>query len=449
MNANHKHKFAAVVLAAGSGTRMKSSFPKVMHRLAGQPMIAHVLTTLNILEPERSVVVIAPSMDMVRDAALETMPDCKLALQDRQQGTGHAVGCAEAALSGYAGTVLVLYGDTPLITESTLSRLLVAMQSADVAVLGMRIADPTGYGRLIVDSSGQLEEIVECKDASPEQKGITLCNSGVMAAKGTHLFSLLKKIQPNNAAGEYYLTDIVEQADAQGLHCHVVEAEAGELAGINSRAQLAEAEKVIQQRLRHKAMTEGATLIDPESVYFSMDTALGRDVVVHPQVVFGPGVTVEDKAEIRSFSHIEGAQVRKGAVIGPFARLRPGSVVGEAAHVGNFVELKKTTLGKGAKANHLSYIGDAEVGEGANIGAGTITCNYDGANKYVTIIGAEAFIGSNTSLVAPVTIGAGAMVGAGSVITDDVEADALAIARPRQVSKPAKAREIKKRKKKA
>ena len=271
---------------------------------------------------------------------------------------------------------------------------------------------------------------------------------GVMAVKGKHLFHLLKNIKANNAAGEYYLTDIVAVADGQGLHCRVAEADADELAGVNSRAQLAEAEAVVQQRLRARALEQGATLIDPGSVYFSVDTKLGRDVTIYPQVVFGPGVTVADYAEVRSFSHIEGAHIGKNAIIGPFARIRPGSVIGEGAHVGNFVELKKTTMGKGAKANHLSYVGDTDVGAGANIGAGTITCNYDGNDKHKTVIGADAFIGSNTSLVAPVTIGEGAIIGAGSVITEDVEADALAVARAPQVNKPAKAKEIKQRKRK-
>jgi len=441
MNTEHKAKFATIILAAGGGTRMRSDLPKVMHTLAGQPMITHVLAAAQPLSPEKMVVVVAPGMDSVRAAAAW----CSFAVQEKQQGTGHAVQCAETALAGYPGTVLVLYGDTPLITSDTIRGVLRAMESADIVVLGMNVEDPTGYGRLIVDSSGQLEEIVECRDAKGEHKSVTLCNSGVMAVKGKHLFALLKKIKAANAAGEYYLTDIVSEADKDGLHCHVVVADASELAGVNTRAQLAQAEKVVQRRLRASAMEQGATLVDPDSVYFSMDTKLGRDVVVYPQVVFGPGVSVSDNVEIRSFSHIEGAQISSGAIVGPFARIRPGSIVGEGAHVGNFVELKKTTLGKNAKANHLSYVGDTEVGEGVNIGAGTITCNYDGTNKFKTTIGAHAFIGSNTSLVAPVTIGEGAIVGAGSVITQDVEAGALALERSPQVNKLAKATEIKQR----
>jgi len=449
MTNEYKYKFASLILAAGKGARLRSALPKVMHQVAGVPMIGHVMMTLGALKPEKTVLVIAPHMDSVRETALAYDQTCAIAVQDKQQGTGHAVQCAETAMKDYAGPVLILYGDTPLITPQTLIKVLSAIESSDIVILGMRLADPTGYGRLITDSSGQIEEIIECRDATPEQKKTTLCNSGVMAVKGKHLFSLLKTLRPNNAAGEYYLTDIVSEADSHNLHCHVVEAEAIELAGINTRAQLADAEKIMQQRLRASAMEQGATLIDPTSTFFSMDTKLGQDVVVHPHVVFGPGVTVADNVEIRSFSHIEGAQIERKAIIGPYARLRPGSVIGEGAHVGNFVELKKTKLGKGAKANHLSYVGDADVGAGANIGAGTITCNYDGTNKFNTVIGEYAFIGSNTSLVAPVTVGDGAIVGAGSVITEDVEADALAIARAPQVNKTAKAKAIKQRQKKA
>jgi bifunctional UDP-N-acetylglucosamine pyrophosphorylase / glucosamine-1-phosphate N-acetyltransferase len=449
MDTGHKYNFAGIVLAAGKGTRMRSELPKVMHRLAGKPMISHVMATLKSLAPQQVVAVIAPQMETVKEAAAKEMPDCRFAVQAEQLGTGHAVLSAEQALGKFNGTVLILCGDAPLITGETIIRLLTATQSAEIVVLGMRMADPTGYGRLIVDSSGQLEEIVECRDATPAQKKVALCNSGVLAVSGRHLFELLRQIKPNNKAGEYYLTDIVSAADTHSLHCQVVEADGAELMGINSRSQLAEAESIMQHRLRAQAMEQGATLIDPTSVYFSMDTKLGKDVVVHPQVVFGPGVTVEDNVEIRSFSHIEGARIGSKAIIGPFARLRPGAVIGEEAHVGNFVELKNTTLGKGAKANHLSYVGDSEVGTGANIGAGTITCNYDGTNKYKTIIGDNAFIGSNTSLVAPVTVGAGAIIGAGSVITQNVEPDALAVERSPQVNKPAKAKELRQRKKKA
>ncbi|MFO0389195.1 MAG: bifunctional UDP-N-acetylglucosamine diphosphorylase/glucosamine-1-phosphate N-acetyltransferase GlmU [Alphaproteobacteria bacterium] len=444
MTDNHKHKFAAVILAAGKGTRMKSDLPKVMHKLAGKSLVSHVLDTVDSLHPEKKVLVIAPNMDSVAAVA----KGCDIAIQDKQLGTGHAVGCSEAALKNYAGTVLVLYGDTPLITAATLEKMLKAVANAEVAVLGMRLENPMGYGRLVVNASGHLDAIVECKDANAEQKKITLCNSGVIAVSGKHLFALLKKITPNNASGEYYFTDIVTLANAERLRSMVVEAPAAELAGINSRLQLAEAEHALQTRLRKQALENGVTLIDPTTVYFAADTKIAQDVIIHPNVVFGEGVTIETGAEIKSFSHIEGTHIGKNATVGPFARLRPGSVLEENAHVGNFVELKKTRLGKGAKANHLSYVGDADVGANANIGAGTITCNYDGINKYQTTIGEGAFIGSNTSLVAPVTVGKGAIVGAGSVITKDVEADALVLERSEQVSISGKAKEIRQKKQK-
>ncbi|MDE3016665.1 MAG: bifunctional UDP-N-acetylglucosamine diphosphorylase/glucosamine-1-phosphate N-acetyltransferase GlmU [Pseudomonadota bacterium] len=444
MAPEYKHKFASVVLAAGKGERMKSALPKVMHRVAGQPLVAHALSALIPLKPEKTVAVVAPGMDSVKETAENALPGCQFAVQEKPLGTGDAVRAAGKALAGYPQTILVLYGDTPLLTPQTLSRILDAAASADLVVTGIRLVDPTGYGRLIVDGTGQLEEIIECRDATPEQKKLTLCNAGVMAVSGKYLFGLLAKLSAHNAAGEFYLTDIAALADEQGLHSHVVEVDAEEMLGVNSRAQLAEAERVMQQRLRVHAMQQGATLIDPDSVTLSMDTAFGRDVVIYPQVVFGPGVSVADNVEIRSFSHIEGARIEKGAVIGPFARLRPGSVIGEDAHVGNFVELKKTTLGRGAKANHLSYVGDTDVGANANIGAGAITCNYDGAQKHDTRIGAGAFIGSNTALVAPVVVGAGATVGAGSVITEDVPDGALAIARSAQVNKPGRAKREKK-----
>jgi bifunctional UDP-N-acetylglucosamine pyrophosphorylase/glucosamine-1-phosphate N-acetyltransferase len=447
MGNTHKHNFAAIILAAGKGTRMRSALPKVLHRVAGQPMIAHVLAALSPLAPEKTIVVTAPGMKAVEEEALRKAKNCRFVIQEEQKGTGHAVACAQKELVDYHDTVLVLYGDIPLITPHTLHHLIHATESADIVVLGMHLANPAGYGRLVLDGNGQLEEIVEDRDANAEQRKITLCNSGIMAVRGKLLFPLLSRLTTTNAAGEYYLTDIVSLADADGLHCHVAAADATEVMGINSRDQLAQAEYFMQQRLRSAALEQGATLIDPMTVYFHVDTQLGQDVTIYPQVVFGPGVTVEEGAEIRSFSHIEGAHIHKNAVIGPFARIRPGSIVGEGAHVGNFVELKKTDLGKGAKANHLSYVGDATVGEGANIGAGTITCNYDGKAKHQTVIGAGAFIGSNSSLVAPVTIGDGAIIGAGSVVTQDVDADALAIARPQQINKPGKASEFRQRKK--
>ena len=428
-------KIAAIVLAAGKGTRMKSALPKVMHRIAGRSMVGHVLANLAPLRADPVVVVVAPGMDSV---AKEVAPH-PTAIQTEQLGTGHAVGAAEAVLGKVFGTVLVVYGDSPFVSTATLRRMIerrAANEKPAVVVLGMRPEDPTGYGRLVTKSDGQLLKIVEHKDASDAERNIALCNSGVMAIDGALIWELIGKIGNGNAKGEYYLTDIVEIANGMGLRCAVVEAPTEELIGVNSRAELAGAEALFQDRRRALAMEEGATLIDPKSVFFSADTVIGRDVVIGPNVVFGPGVEIKDGVEIRAFCHIEGAKIESGAVIGPFARLRPGTLIGENAHIGNFVEAKNAKLGRGAKANHLTYLGDVEVGAKANVGAGTITCNYDGFTKSKTMIGDGAFIGSNTALVAPVTVGPGAIVGAGSVITRDVEADALSVARGAQTDKP-------------
>jgi len=430
-----KSTAAAIVLAAGKGTRMKSDLPKVLHPIAGRPMIGHVLASLAPLGAAPVVVVVAPGMEAV-SAAVAPHPS---AIQAEQLGTGHAVLAAKEALGQAAGDILILYGDTPFISTATFERLLVRRRAADrpaAVVLGMRPADPGEYGRLILDGEGRLEAIVEHRDATAAQRGIGLCNSGVMAVDGALLWELLAEVGNGNAKGEYYLTDIVALARQRGLACASVEAPAEELVGINSRAELAAAEALLQGRLRDRAMAEGATLVDPSSVWFSFDTRLGRDVTVGPHVIFGPGVEVADGVNICPFSHIVGARIETGAVIGPFARLRPGSVIGAKARVGNFVETKNATLAAGAKANHLTYLGDAKVGAGVNIGAGTITCNYDGFLKYETVIGAGAFIGSNSALVAPVTVGERAVIAAGSVITQDVPADALAVARVRQVEKP-------------
>jgi bifunctional UDP-N-acetylglucosamine pyrophosphorylase/glucosamine-1-phosphate N-acetyltransferase len=426
---------AAVVLAAGKGTRMKTALPKVLHPLAGRPMIGHVLGHLKPLGCERIVVVVSPGMEKLA-AAVAPNP---AAIQAEPLGTAHAVLAARSSLAGFSGDVLVVFGDCPFISAETIGRLVARRRAADdpaVVVLGMRPADPAEYGRLIVGMDGALEAIVEFRDATAAQRAITLCNSGVMAIDGRRLFGLLDRVGNANAKGEYYLTDIVGIARADGAVCAVIEAPAAELIGINSRAELAAAEAILQERLRAQAMEDGATLIDPQTVFFSADTKLGRDVVVGPNVVFGPGVEVGDAVEIKAFCHIEGARVAAHAVIGPFARLRPGTVVGERARIGNFVEAKNATLGAGAKANHLTYLGDAVVGAGANIGAGTITANYDGFNKHRTEIGADASVGSNTVLVAPVKVGRGAIVGAGSVVTQSVSPDALALARGRQVEKP-------------
>ena len=424
---------AIVVLAAGKGTRMRSDLPKVMHPLAGRPMISHLLDTATELSPEKIVVVVGPDMDLVSDT-VAPHPTC---VQADRNGTGGALKAAREALVGFTGTVLVLYGDTPLVTADTMRRAACACTAgAAVSVLGFRPSHFHQYGRLITDGDGALTAIVEARDATPDQLDVNLCNSGVMAFDGRHLFGLLDQIGTDNSKGEYYLTDMVALARADGYSAAVVEGEEDELLGVNARTDLAMAEAVVQDALRARAMDGGATLVDPGTVWFHHDTALGRDVVVQPNVVFGPGVQVADGVDIRAFSHLEGADVASGAVIGPYARLRPGAKIGAGARVGNFVEIKNADLGAGAKANHLSYVGDAHVGAGANIGAGTITCNYDGFGKYTTDIGEGAFIGSNSALVAPITVGDGAIVAAGSTVSGDVEADALSIERAEQVTKP-------------
>ncbi len=437
---------ASIVLAAGKGTRMKSDLHKVLHPLAGRPMLLHLLDSVAALEPANSVVVVGAGREQV-EAAVAPL-GVSVAHQAEQLGTGHAVRMAEAALGGFAGDVLILYGDVPLVTTVTMRRMIERLHGDDLpaaVVLGFRPVDPAAYGRVIADTDGRIDRMVEYKDASPEERAVTLCNSGLMAVRGEDLFALLARVGNDNAAGEFYLPDIVMLAAGDGRASAVIETDADEVAGVNSRGELAAVELAWQQRRRAQAMADGVSLIAPETVWFSHDTALGRDVIVEPNVVFGPGVSVADKVTIHAFSHLEGATVATGASVGPYARLRPGAVMEEGSRVGNFVEMKKAVLGKGAKANHLTYLGDAEVGAGANIGAGTITCNYDGFFKYKTKIGAGAFIGSNSALVAPVTIGDGAIVGAGSTLTADVEADALALVRPPQTAKPgwaAKFREL-------
>jgi bifunctional UDP-N-acetylglucosamine pyrophosphorylase/glucosamine-1-phosphate N-acetyltransferase len=428
-------KAAAIVLAAGKGTRMKSRLPKVMHRIAGRTLIGHVLDCLAPLGLARVVAVIAPGMDEV---AKEVAPH-GVAFQAEQLGTGHAVGSARQALADFTGDVLVVYGDTPFVATETLRRMFDRRHAPDdpaIVVLGMRPVDPSGYGRLVLGADGTLDRIVEHKEANDAERAISLCNSGVMAIDGRVVWDLIDRLDNKNAKGEFYLTDIVALARKDGRRCAVVEAPVEELLGVNSRSELAAAEALFQTRRRLSVMVDGATLTDPASVFFAADTKIGRDVVIGPNVQFGLGVEIADDVEIRAFCHIEGARIESGAIIGPFARLRPGSTIGAGAHVGNFVELKATELGAGAKANHLTYLGDATVGAKSNIGAGTITCNYDGFTKSRTKIGAGAFIGSDTSLVAPVTVGDGAIVAAGSVITRDVPADALAVAREQQIEKP-------------
>ncbi len=426
----------AVVLAAGEGTRMRSSLPKVMHPVAGLPMIGHVLASALAAGIERFAAVVGPGADALASFVAKRAPGTVLFEQTERRGTAHAVLAARAALDEGADDVLVLYGDTPLVRAETLARLREELaKGAAIVVLGFRPADPTGYGRLI-ERDGRLVAIREEKDASAEEKAIGFCNAGLMAFAGAGLVDLLAAIGNDNAKGEFYLTDAVEIANARGLPVIAIEADAEEVAGVNTRVELAAVEAVWQKRARRAAMLAGVSLIAPETVYFSHDTALEADVTIEPNVVFGPGVAVERGAVIHAFSHLEGARVASGANVGPFARLRPGTALAEGAKVGNFVEVKNAAIGAGAKVSHLTYIGDAKVGADANIGAGTITCNYDGFDKALTVIGAGAFIGSNSALVAPVTIGDGAFVGSGSVITEDVAPDALALGRARQVEKP-------------
>ena len=429
--------FAAVILAAGKGTRMKSDLHKVLHPLAGRPMLEHLFASVETLGPDRQVVVIGSGKEQLEPVVARH--GGTVVVQEPQLGTAHAVQQAERDLAGYDGDILILYGDTPLVEAETMRRMLDRLHGDDspaVVVLASRPADPLHYGRVIAEADGTIRKMVEYKDATPEERACDLCNSGLMAVRASDLFALLGRVGNDNAAGEYYLPDIVMIAAGDGRKSAVIETAEGEVAGINSRAELAAVEAEWQRRRRLKAMADGVTLLAPDTVWFSHDTEIGRDSIVEQNVVFGPGAKVGEKVIIHAFSHIEGAEVAAGAEIGPYARLRPGADIGEKAKVGNFVEVKKARLGKGAKANHLSYLGDAEIGAGANIGAGTITCNYDGFFKYPTKIGEGAFIGSNSALVAPVRIGRGAMVGAGSVVTRDVSEDALAVARGEQKERP-------------
>lgn len=428
---------AAIILAAGSGTRMKSDIHKVLHPIAGKPMLLHLTDAFAAAGAAEKVVVVGARREQV-EAAVAPL-GVKIAHQAEQLGTAHAALMAREALSGFDGIVIVCFGDTPFLKAQTIAAMAARLEVADaprVAVLGFRPDDAKAYGRIIADAEGAIAKMVEFKDATPEERVVDLCNSGVTAVRAADLWPLLDRVGNDNAAGEYYLPDIVMLALADGDRAVVVETDADEVIGINSRAELAYGEERWQAARRAQAMADGATLTAPETVWFAHDTVLGRDVTVEPNVVFGPGVTVADGVSIRAFCHIEGATIATGAEVGPYARLRPGTVLGEKSKVGNFVETKKAVLGKGAKANHLTYLGDVDVGEGANIGAGTITCNYDGFFKYPTVIGAGAFVGSNSALVAPVTIGEGAIVGAGSVVTKDVEVDALALVRPEQTGLP-------------
>jgi bifunctional UDP-N-acetylglucosamine pyrophosphorylase/glucosamine-1-phosphate N-acetyltransferase len=425
----------AIVLAAGEGTRMRSARPKVLHPLAGRSLLAHVLGSIAEAGVTATAVVIGPGEDAVAAEVKRVCRDAECFVQPERRGTAHAVLAARAAIARQADDILIVYGDTPLVQPASLSRLRAAIaDGAAVAVLGFRASDSTGYGRLIVDN-GELVAIREEVDASASERKTALCNGGTMALAGKTALAILERIGDHNRKHEFYLTDAVEIARGMALPAAAVEIEEDDMRGINTKKQLAEAEAVAQQRLRQAALDAGVTLVAPETVYLCADTKFGRDVVVEPFVVFGEKVTIEDGAVIHSFSHIAGAHIGKGVSVGPFARLRPGTRLGEGARIGNFVEVKEAVVEAGAKANHLTYLGDTSVGANANIGAGTITCNYDGAAKHRTEIGRDAFIGSNTALVAPVKIGEGAYVGSGSVITQDVPADALALGRSRQVVK--------------
>ena len=428
---------AVIVLAAGKGTRMKSDLHKVLHPIAGRPMIEHLLASAKELEPERQVLVAGHGRDQLEKA---TAGRAVIAVQEPQLGTGHAVQQAESALAGFEGDVLILYGDVPFVRPETMRAMIERLHGADapaVVVLGFEPEDPLQYGRVLAHDDGRIAMMVEYKDATDEQRACRLCNSGLMAVRSADLFELLAKVGNDNAQGEHYLVDIVNIATLEGRTCAVILTDdPHEVGGINSRGELAEAEARWQRQRRLRAMAEGATLVAPETVFFAWDTRLGRDVTVEPNVVFGPGVSVADDVVIHAFCHLEGATLESGSSVGPFARLRPGAVLKANAKVGNFVEMKNAVLGEGAKASHLTYLGDAEVGAHANIGAGTITCNYDGYFKHHTVIGERAFIGSNSALVAPVRIGADAIVAAGSAVTRDVADGELRLVRGEQLVKP-------------
>ena len=428
---------AAVILAAGQGTRMKSPLPKVLHAVGGRPMLDRAIDAAQALGCEKVVVVVGAHSPQVGEHVVKRLGEGSTALQDPPLGTGHAVRSAEDALKGFDGDVVITYADVPLMDAEVIASLFAVREGgADVAVLGFDAEDPSPYGRLILNDQGMLDRIVESKDANEAERAVKLSNSGVMALPARLLFELLAEVKNDNAKGEYYLTDIVGLARARGLKTGVAMAAEADVMGVNSQGELAIAEGIFQQRRRKALMAEGVTMVAPETVFLSHDTVIEGGVTIEPNVVFGPKAVVKSGARIRAFSHLEGCVVHAGAEIGPYARLRPGADIGPKAKVGNFVEVKNVRMGEGAKANHLAYLGDAEVGAKANIGAGTIFCNYDGFGKAKTTVGEGAFVGSNSSLVAPVTIGAGAYVGSGSVVTKDVGADALAFERSEQVEKP-------------
>ncbi len=432
---------ALIILAAGKGTRMNSDLPKVLHPIAQAPMLAHAMNAGRALDPAQTIIVAGHEAEAVTAAVADIDEDAQVVLQTEQLGTAHAVDQARAALDGFEGDVVVLYGDTPFLQPETLERMVAARANADLVILGFEAADPARYGRLVMDGDS-LERIVEYKDASEAERSIKFCNSGLLACDAKTLFELIAKVGNNNASSEYYLTDVVELARADGRSVTAVACDEAETLGVNSRADLALADAVFQTRARAELLDLGVTLMAPETVYLSLDTIIGRDAVIEPNVVFGPGVTVESGALIRAFSHLEGCHVGRGAKVGPYARLRPGTELAENTHIGNFVELKNAEIAEGAKVNHLSYIGDTSVGTKTNIGAGTITCNYDGVMKHRTEIGANAFIGSNTMLIAPVKVGNEAMTATGAIVTKDIDDGALAISRTPQINKPGRAQKL-------
>ena len=433
---------ALIILAAGKGTRMNSDLPKVLHPIGGAPMLHHAMRAGAALDPEHVIVVAGHGAGQVRAAALSYDENAEVVLQEEQLGTGHAVDQARDALKGFEGDIVVLFGDTPFLRPETLERMIAARQRHDVVVLGFEVAElQPRYGRLVMDGD-RLVKIVEYKDASEDERTIRFTNSGLLACDAQTLFEMLSETSNDNASGEYYLTEVAELANQRGLTVTAIACDEAETLGVDSRTDLAAADALFQAQARAELLSDGVTLVAPDTVYLSLDTVIGRDAVIEPNVVFGPGVTVESGATIRAFSHLEGCHVARGATVGPYARLRPGAELAEDVRVGNFVEVKNATLAAGAKVNRLSYIGDASVGAASNIGAGTITCNYDGVMKHFTHIGERAFIGSNTMLVAPVSIGDEAMTGSGSVITSDVDAGALALARAPQVEKPGMARKL-------
>lgn len=432
---------ALVILAAGKGTRMNSDIPKVLHPIAQFPMLVHTMWAGSVLSPERTVIVTGHGSEAVTRVAQSEDEDARIVVQTEQLGTAHAVAQAREELEGFSGDVVVLYGDTPFLQPDTLERMIAARSESDLVILGFEAADPARYGRLVMNGN-VLDRIVEFKDATDEEKSITFCNSGLLACDSDTLLSLIDAVGNDNTAGEFYLTDVVEIARSRNLTVTAVACDEAQTLGVNSRVDLAAADAIFQARARTDLLELGVTLMAPETVYLAADTVIGRDTVIEPNVVFGPGVSVESGATIRAFSHLEGCHVSQGAVVGPYARLRPGAELAENTRIGNFVEIKNAEVAEGAKVNHLSYIGDASVGAGTNVGAGTITCNYDGVMKHRTTIGENVFVGSNTMLVAPVNVGDGAMTASGTIVTRDVESDALAVGRAKQENKPGYARKL-------